>query len=222
MKEKSTEPGHVKGLLDPVERISEILFGLIMALTFTCTISVVEADKAGLREMLTGAIGCNIAWGLVDAVMFILSGLAYRGRGAKIIKYIKEDKDPADARSYISESLPPVFNTVLKEDDLELLRERLLQIEPQKIKVAPGWEDFKISIGVFLLVLISTFPVALPFVLIDDVKIALRTSNLTAILLMFLSGWLLARFGGYHRLGMAVSMSILGIVLVLITIALGG
>src|SRR6188474_3419023 len=130
------DPAHVKGLLDPVERISEVLFGLIMALTFTCTISVVDADRAGLREMLVGAIGCNIAWGLVDAVMYILSGLAYRGRGARIIAFIKENKDPAKARAYIGETLPPVLSSALQEEDLELLRQRLKSVPEHTIKVA--------------------------------------------------------------------------------------
>jgi hypothetical protein len=216
------DPAHVKGLLDPVERISEVLFGLIMALTFTCTISVVDADRAGLREMLVGAIGCNIAWGLVDAVMYILSGLAYRGRGTRIISFIKENKDPAKARAYIGETLPPVLSSALQEEDLELLRQRLKSVPEHTIKVAPGWQDFKTAIGVFLLVFTSTFPVALPFVLIDDVKIALRTSNLVAIILMFLSGWLLAIFGGYNKAAMALSLTVLGVALVLLTIALGG
>ena len=66
------EPKTNKRLLNPIDRISEILFGLIMALTFTCTISVFEADKAVVKDMLIGAIGCNIAWGLVDAVMYSL------------------------------------------------------------------------------------------------------------------------------------------------------
>jgi hypothetical protein len=32
-------------ILEPVERLSEILFGLIMALTITCAVSVATADR---------------------------------------------------------------------------------------------------------------------------------------------------------------------------------
>jgi hypothetical protein len=35
-----------KPVLDPMERISEVMFGLIMALTFTCTLGVATADVA--------------------------------------------------------------------------------------------------------------------------------------------------------------------------------
>src|SRR5580765_2704307 len=87
------EPRKSKRLLNPVERISEILFGLIMALTFTCTISVATADKADVREMLIGAIGCNFAWGLVDAIMYLLTGLAERGRGKIILNFVRKTNE---------------------------------------------------------------------------------------------------------------------------------
>jgi len=44
------DPAHVKGLLDPVERISEVLFGLIMVLTFIGWLSVAEAGRGDVRD----------------------------------------------------------------------------------------------------------------------------------------------------------------------------
>ena len=82
-------PEKSKRLLDPVERVSEILFGLIMALTFTLTISVVEADNKEVRSMLTAALSCNIAWGIVDAVMFTLASLAERGHDRMIPEILR-------------------------------------------------------------------------------------------------------------------------------------
>jgi hypothetical protein len=66
-------------LLDPVSRISEILFGVIMALTITTTLSAATAGRSELRTLLAGALGCNLAWGLVDAVMYLMALLAERG-----------------------------------------------------------------------------------------------------------------------------------------------
>jgi hypothetical protein len=39
-----------KRILDPVERISEVLFGLIMVLTFTGSLSAAEAGRAEVRN----------------------------------------------------------------------------------------------------------------------------------------------------------------------------
>src|SRR6478672_5789546 len=95
------EPAGEKRLLNPVDRISEVLFGLIMALTFTCTISVAEADRTEVRDMLIGAIGCNIAWGLVDAVMFILTMLAEKGHGKTILNFLRKTNQPEDRKSVV-------------------------------------------------------------------------------------------------------------------------
>jgi hypothetical protein len=209
-------------LIDPVDRISEILFGLIMALTFTCTISVIDSGKEDVRDMLVGAVGCNIAWGLVDAVMFILGEMARRGYGARILKFIKGSGDPEKSRAFIADALPPVLPKVLSEEDMELLRKRLLDLPESEMKVRVGWTDIKTAFGIFLLVFLSTFPVALPFVFIESAWLALRVSNGVAILLMFIAGWMLAGHGGYNKWLMALSMTILGVSLVLLTIALGG
>src|SRR5690349_7398439 len=68
-------------LLDPIDRFSEILFGLIMVLTFTGTISAAESGREEIRTMLFASIGCNLAWGIVDAVMYLFESVAERGRG---------------------------------------------------------------------------------------------------------------------------------------------
>lgn len=209
-------------LIDPVDRISEILFGLIMALTFTCTISVMDTDRDEVRDMLVGAIGCNIAWGLVDAIMFILGEMARRGYGARILRFIKQSGDPEKSRAFIADALPPVLPKVLSQDDMELLRTRLLDLPESEMKVRINWTDIKIAIGIFLLVFLSTFPVALPFIFFEPARLALRISNGVAILLMFIAGWMLARHGGYNKWLMALSMTVLGVSLVLLTIALGG
>ena len=54
-------------VLDPIERVSEVLFGLIMVLTFTGSLSVASPERSEVREMLVGAIGCNLAWVERDA-----------------------------------------------------------------------------------------------------------------------------------------------------------
>ena len=119
------QPAKEKRLLNPVDRISEILFGLIMALTFTCTISVAEADRSEVRDMLIAAIGCNIAWGIVDAVMFILTNLAEKGHGKSILMFVKKTKQSEKARQLIAETLPPVVASVLETQQLEDIRKAL-------------------------------------------------------------------------------------------------
>ena len=65
--------------LDPGERLGEIVFGLIMVLTFTTTARA-TLEEEGPRELLLAALGCNIAWGIIDGGMFIMSAMLDRGR----------------------------------------------------------------------------------------------------------------------------------------------
>src|SRR4029453_13755308 len=67
-------------ILDPMDRISEVLFGLIMALTFTLTFAVATADNMAIRTMLFAALGCNLAWGIIDGGVYLLARLNSQGR----------------------------------------------------------------------------------------------------------------------------------------------
>ena len=77
-------------ILEPVERFSEILFGLIMALTITCAVSVATADRVQIDHMVLAALGCNLAWGIIDAGMYLMARLGERGHNILIAKSIRE------------------------------------------------------------------------------------------------------------------------------------
>ena len=203
-----------KSLLNPIERISEILFGLIMALTFTCTINIVEANRADVKDTLIAAIGCNIAWGVVDAVMYLLSTLAERGRNKSILRFIQTTNQNEIADQFISDALPPVIASVTSAEQLEKIRQRLSQVPESSLKVRITKSDLKTALGIFLLVFISTFPIAIPFIIVHDAKLALRISNLVAIVLMFICGWLLAQYGGYNKWIASIAMTLIGLALV--------
>ncbi len=208
--------------MNPIERISEILFGLIMALSFTCAISVTETDRIGVKEMLIGAIGCNIAWGVIDAFMYVINLLAQRGRDLSIFNFVRKTSEPEKAREYIAETLSPELVSLLKKDSLEQIRLEIISASPGSMRPRIYWLDLKMALAIFLLVFLSTFPIAIPFAFINKVHLALRISNGIAILLLFLGGWLLARYGGYRKFRTGFYMALIGIGMVFLTISLGG
>ena len=209
-------------VLDPIARTSEVLFGLIMALTFTGTLSAATAGREDIRTLLVGMIGCNLAWGLVDAVMFLMSALAERGHHLQTIQAVRRADRREDAHQVIAGSLPPLLASLLTPDDYERLREGVLGIREQDETAWIRKEDLVGACAVFLLVFLSTFPVVIPFIVFRDIPIALRASNAVAIAMMFTTGYWLARHGGFHPWRTAASVAVLGIVLVGIAIALGG
>ena len=209
-------------ILEPTERFSEILFGLIMVLTFTCTLSVGEAGRADVREMLVGAIGCNLAWGIVDAVMYVLNILTTRARGAFLIRRPREVSDAAQAHALIAETLPDRLAEVLRPEDLESMRKRFLASPDPPFRLRLTARDLLGAGGVFVLVFLSTLPVAIPFMLVHDPQPALRISNAVALVMLFLLGHSVARHTGSSSWRLGFAMLVLGTALVAITIALGG
>jgi len=209
-------------VLDPIDRMTEVLFGLIMALTFTGTLSVATAGREDVRELLVGMIGCNLAWGLADAVMFLMSTLAERGHNLQLIQAARRAERGEDAHQLIAGSMPPILASLLRPDDYERLRQGLLGIRDQPETAWVTRADVLGAGAVFLLVFLSTFPVVIPFIVFSDVYVALRASNAVAIAMMFAAGYYLARHGGYRPLLTGASVVVLGVVLVGIAIALGG
>ena len=217
---EGTDKAHV--LLDPVDRAAEVLFGLIMALSFTCSISIATVHNTQIRELLIGAIGCNLAWGIVDATMFLIGVLAQRKRNKKLFDAIQNTSETEKARTYIASVLPPVVASVIEKEALEQLRTKLIQLPDKAIEVRLTHHDIKRAFALFSLVFISTFPVVVPFIFLHRTMLALRVSNGVAIVMMFLCGWSVARYAGFNKWIMSVAMVIIGTILVAVTIALGG
>jgi len=209
-------------VLDPVARVSEVLFGLIMALTFTGTLSAATADRAEVRTLLIGVIGCNIAWGLVDAVMFLMTALTERGHGLLTVRAVRSAATPDVAHQVIAGALPPIVVPLLRRDDFERVRLGLLGMDRLPETPSLTKEDWLGALAVFLLVFFSTFPIVIPFLFFRNVQLALRLSNLVALVMLFITGSWLARHGGHNPLWTGLAMMLLGVVLVGITIALGG
>src|SRR3954451_14356154 len=112
-------------LLEPMERISEVLFGLIMVLTFTCSFRVAGAGRDEIREMLIGALGCNLAWGGIDAVFYLMGCFTAQGHNILQLRSLRTLSDPRDAYRVIAGALPPLVASVLSTAEFELIRERL-------------------------------------------------------------------------------------------------
>src|SRR6185295_13890481 len=94
-------------VLDPMERVSETLFGLIMALTFICSLGVASAGSINIETMLIGALGCNLAWGIVDGGLYLLARINDQGRNILTMRAMRQAPDPEAVRRVLADALPP-------------------------------------------------------------------------------------------------------------------
>ena len=172
--------------------------------------------------MLIGALGCNIAWGLVDAVMYLMAMLVERGRNLRALHEVRRSNDPAQARALIADALPPLIAATMQPAELDTIRQRLAAMPDPPSRPAFNRDDFRGAVGVFLLVFLATLPVALPFLFTADAHRALRISNGIALAMLFLGGYELNRYAGSPGWRGGLLMLAIGSVLVWATIALGG
>jgi VIT1/CCC1 family predicted Fe2+/Mn2+ transporter len=220
MTDPSAEPA--RRVLEPIDRISEVLFGLIMVLTFTGALGVAEAGREDVRTMLIGALGCNLAWGIIDAALYLMGALAERGRAVTTIHAVRAAADPQDARRLIVNALPPLFASILEPAELASMHQRLRQLPEPPRRARLHKADWLGALGVFLLVFLSTLPVAIPFVVFTEAGPALRISNAIAIAMLFITGIAYGRITGRHPWAIGILMVMLGCALVALAIALGG
>lgn len=209
-------------ILDPLERTSEILFGVIMVLTFTSSISVVEGGQAETREVLLAALGCNVAWGIVDAAFYLMANFVERARKRMMLRSVRESHDQEAAHGLILAALPSPVSAVLTASEVESLRQRLRQQGNPPAGQILNRRDLQGALGVFLLVFLSTLPIVIPFLLVPQAGMAMRASNAIAILMLFGVGWSVGTHAGQSGWRTGLVMVVLGLVLVAVTIALGG
>jgi hypothetical protein len=212
--------------LDPASRVGEILFGLIMVLTVTLTAGLTVAEgPEGVHQLLIAAIGCNIAWGIIDAVMYVMDCVIVRSGKARLIQAVQTAPNPETALALIQNEVDPELQELLEPEDSAQLRQTILKhIEKVRVIKSHGLThvDFYGAFACFFLVFVSCLPAAIPFLIFSQPHFALRVSNFLLIGLLFLVGRKWAKHAGTNGLIAGSVMVVLGLILVGLAILLGG
>jgi hypothetical protein len=209
-------------VLSPVDRVSEMLFGLFMALTFVGAISVADQGDAQIRTMFIAALGCNLAWGLVDAVMYLVRTVTDRGRLLTLLRSVRSARDAESGRTLIEGSLSQVAAGLVSTAEIEAMRGRIVALTTLPARPKLNRDDLIAALAIFLIVVAATFPVVLPFVMFEDVGTAKNASRAVALAMLFAGGLALGRYAGYGSWRVGFAMAGLGTGLVVAINALGG
>ena len=212
--------------LDPGEALGEVLFGLIMVLTFTVGARILVAEgEIDTNELVVGAVGCNIAWGIIDAVLFVLGSLFHRSQHARFYRGLRSARNEAEALAMIREEfgLEEEPLAVLPEDRARLYQSILTlsaHAAPGRARLQP--RDFMAALVVFVLVSVTAVPGVIPFLLLEDSNLALRLSNWVLVLLLFLAGYRMGHYTDARPWRVGLTVTVLGASMVLVAVALGG
>jgi VIT1/CCC1 family predicted Fe2+/Mn2+ transporter len=225
MSEPSARESFVQRHLDPASRLGEILFGLIMVLgaTLTAGLTVAEGEK-GVRQLLHAAIGCNVAWGIIDGVMYVMNCVVVRSSRVRFLQAVQSAPDATTAQAIIRDEVEPEIDSVIGPEVCDSLyqsvRKRPGETGVPKTRITR--EDLFGAIACFWLVFLSCLPAAVPFLFFSTPERALRVSNGLLIAMLFLVGQRWAKYTNMNRLVSGLVMVAIGLLLVGVAVLLGG
>lgn len=214
-----------KNYLDPASRLGEILFGLIMVLTFTLIAGITIKDNpSSARLLLLSTLGCNIAWGVIDAMFYIMTVTLERGHRLQALIAIQNAPNDVAAMQIVADRLDDTLDALMTTSQKESIYQNIVKIakqaRPRTIFLTRG--DILGALTSAWLVILSTFPAVIPFFFIQQAHLALRVSNFLLILLLFITGCFWAKYTHMHPFITGFVFMIVGMMLVGIAIALGG
>lgn len=215
--------GFIRRYLDAADRLGEVLFGLVMALGFTGAVSL-SREEPDARELLIAILGCNIAWGVVDGVMYVMLGVFHRARIARLLRAVRAARDDDAALRIIGDELEDGVGSLLNDQERRGVYGTILGAVRRSGPLATGIrrEDLLGGVAVAVLIVMATLPIVLPFALVSDAWRALRLSNAIALGMLFLLGMEWARHTGVSAWKTGLGVMLVGVVLVVVTILLGG
>jgi VIT1/CCC1 family predicted Fe2+/Mn2+ transporter len=210
--------------LTPSERLSEALYSLILVLTVISVIEIsLPRDQQTSSILLFAALGTSVAWGMVDAVVYVLTGLHERNHHVRVIARVKK-KPKKDAIRQIEDELEDSLIGVLDLEERDRIAEQVYATMYNSTPKRQGVKKDDILGGVasFLISFMVVLPPVMPFVLNLPLDYAIRLSNVIAVAMLFIVGYVSGGLGGMNRIRWALTITVLGVVIVLVTILLGG
>jgi hypothetical protein len=217
--------GFMDRFLDPATTLGEVMFGLIMTLTFTLGAGIIIEDEGreGARQLLIAAIGCNIAWGIIDGALYLVGQLFHRSQRRRLAWAVR-NTDERGATAMVASELDEFLENVTGAAERNALYKHIaanLRSTPANIRPLTK-DDVVGAIASFWLVVLTSLPAAVPFLLIDEAQFALRVSNAVLLALLFVTGFWWARYTLDRPWVVGLGFLAGGIALVLMAIALGG
>ena len=212
--------------LDPGDALAEAMFGLIMTLTFTVGARFfLVAEEFDRNELIIGAVGCNIAWGVIDAVLYVVSLLFFRSQRARFYKQLRGIEDAALARAAAVDHFGLADEPLaIAPEDRSKFYDAILTLgrHATPLPVRIRRDDLIAASIIFVLVTFAAVPSVVPLLLIEDPSFALGVSNAIQVVLLFWGGY---RWGTYTDVAswkVGLSIAVLGIGMCILAVFLGG
>ena len=139
-------------LLDPVDRLVEGIYSVLIVLTFTLAFNVYQVQtevgaqevSAAMFQLFLAALGCAVAWGLIDGVMYILTSLFERGEQRRLFMAIRSAASEEEAVALLAAELDDKYAGIASAEERT---RHCRDLYPRLKDLAPGGAGFKKKIS---------------------------------------------------------------------------
>lgn len=225
------QEGFLSNLLDPIDRLAETIYSVLILLTFTLAFRIFRLSPGEtvsdeyVNELLFAAILATIAWGVIDGIVYILTEVLERGERHRILWYIQSADTEQEAAGAIADELDFILEPITGESQRAMLYKDVLDhlrdSEPRPVKLKR--EDLIGALACVLVAIIAVLPSLVPFVLLrNDYALAIRASNIVSFGVLFYAGYEWGKYTGTNPWKIGLVLVLIGVLLVAIAIPFGG
>lgn len=220
-------------MLDPIDRLSETIYSVLILLTFTLAFRTILHNAAPgkiipseyVEELVLAAFGAILAWGLIDGLMYALMELFQRGERHRLLKQIQSAASEQEALEVIADELDYVLEPIAGAAERHVLYRnvyaQLRTSEPRPVGLKR--EDFTGAVGCVVVALLAVVPSFVPIVLLrDNFDLAIRLSNIVSFVVLFGAGYSWGRHTGANPWRTGLLLVAVAAIMVAIALPLGG
>jgi len=220
-------------LLDPIDRLSETIFSILILLTFTLAFSIIKLGANPAQpipstyviELMIGAAGATLAWGLIDGIMYALLSMFARGESHRLLQYLQAATTEEEGIEIVAGELDHILEPITGKEQRRMLYqdvlEHLREGQPQPVRLSR--EDIAGGFGSVLVAVLAVLPSFVPLLLFhNNPALAIRASNVVSFFMLFIAGYQWGKYTGSNTWATGLLLAGIGAVMVLIAIPLGG
>jgi VIT1/CCC1 family predicted Fe2+/Mn2+ transporter len=221
----------VQRYLDPIDALLELIYGVLVIMTFTMAANAfnLPSELESLfgfsgNALLLAAFGCAIAWGFIDASVYVMSSVGVRNQRRRILRSVQDAPDDETRIALLTDAFDDDLTALAPGDERTAFYARSLpRVQTGDFKRSHiRAEDLKGGATILLIAFVATLPVVIPILFIRNADWAMHTANALCLVMLYAAGSYWGKLTGSRPVPMGLTISGVGLLLVLLAIPLGG
>lgn len=225
--------GFLGNLIDPIDRLSETIFSILVFLTFTLAFKIFwvtdpleqPISSEIIDDLVKGALGAILAWGIIDGIMYALISLFARGERHRLLNDIQAAGSEQEAVEVIAADMDYLLDPISGENERKALYSSIyIHLRDSKPRnIGFKGEDITAALGHVFVAIVAVIPSLIPLLALrHDYDLAIRISIIVSFIALFVVGFRWGMYTGANPWKTGLLIMSVAIALVLIAIPLGG